>query len=143
MDVNLFNGATQMHSNFIWWLDISKWSLNINGNFRNKKKFIKIKGCTFKITNIHLARHDLNTMRDLILNVEFEWDPEQLSDEPPLEGPSIPITILMVKKVISKMKFSTAAGPSGVVVEMIRAAVDTCATVIRDIAIHSKWEGPS
>ena len=75
--------------------------------------------------------------------MEFEWDPEHLSDEPPLEGPSIQITILMVKKVISKMKFSRAAGPSGVVVEMIRAAVDTGATVIRDIAIHSRWEGPS
>ena len=67
--------------------------------------------------------------------MEFEWDPEHLSDEPPLEGPSIPITILMVKKVISKMKFSRAAGPSGVVVEMIRTAVDTGATVIRDLAI--------
>ena len=75
--------------------------------------------------------------------MEFEWDPEHLSDEPPLEEPSIPITILMVKKVISKMKFSRAAGPSGVVVEMIRAAVDTGATVIRDLAIHLRWEGPS
>ena len=62
--------------------------------------------------------------------MEFEWDPEHLSDEPLLEGPSIPITILMVKKVISKMKFSRAADPSGVVVEMIRAAVDAGATVI-------------
>ena len=70
--------------------------------------------------------------------MKFEWDPEHLSDEPPLEGPSIPITIPMVKKVISKMKFSRAAGPSEVVVEMIRAAVDTGATVIRDLAIHSK-----
>ena len=33
--------------------------------------------------------------------MEFEWDPEHLSDEPPLEGPSILITILM-----AKMKFS-------------------------------------
>ena len=70
--------------------------------------------------------------------MEFEWDPEHLSDKPPLEGPSIPITILMVKKVISKIKFSRAAGPSGVVVEMIRAAVDTGATVIRDLTIHSR-----
>ena len=75
--------------------------------------------------------------------MEFEWDPEHLSDEPPLEGPSIPLTILMMKKVISKIKFSRAAGPSGVVVEMIRAAVDTGATVLCDLAIHSRWEGPS
>ena len=63
--------------------------------------------------------------------MEFEWDPEKLSDEPQLDVPSIPIIILMVKKVISKMKFSKAVGPSGVVVEMIRAAVDTVATMIR------------
>ena len=75
--------------------------------------------------------------------MEFEWDPEHLSDEPPLEGTSIPITILMMKKFISKMKFSRAAGPSGVVVEMIRVAVDTGVTVIRDLAIHMRWEGPS
>ena len=75
--------------------------------------------------------------------MEFEWDPEHLSDEPQLEGPSIPIIILMVKKVVTKMKFSKAVGPSGVVVEMIRAAVDTGATMIRDLAIHSRWGCPS
>ena len=37
-----------------------------------------------------------------ILNVD--WDPEHLSDEPPVEGPPIPITIDMVKKAISQMK---------------------------------------
>ena len=78
-----------------------------------------------------------------LLNVEFEWDPEHLSDEPSLEGPPIPITILRMKKVISMMKFSKAVGPSGVVVEMNRAAVDTGATMIRDLVIHLRWEGPS
>ena len=80
-------------------------SMNITGNFRNKRKMIKkIKRCTFKITNIQLARRDLNTMRDFsmwnlsgILNI-------YRSNEPLLEGPSILIIILMVKKVISKMK---------------------------------------
>ena len=68
---------------------------------------------------------------------EFEWDPEHLSDEPPLEGPPIPNTINMVKKAISKMESGKAAGSSGVVV-MIRAAGDTGdtgATMIRDLAI--------
>ena len=36
-----------------------------------------------------------------LLNVEFDWDRDHLSDEPPVEGPSIPITIEMVKKAIS------------------------------------------
>ena len=34
--------------------------------------------------------------------MEFEWDPEHLSDEPPLEGPSIPITILIVKDEVQQ-----------------------------------------
>ena len=65
-----------------------------------------------------------------LLNVEFDWDPDHLSNEPPLEGSPIPITIDMVKKVIS----GKAAGPSGIVVEMIKAAGDTGATMIRDLA---------
>ena len=36
-----------------------------------------------------------------LLNAEFDWDPNHLSDESPLEGPPIPITIDMVKKAIS------------------------------------------
>ena len=43
-----------------------------------------------------------------LLNVEFDWDPDHLSNEPPLEGPPIPITIDMVKKAISKMKSGKA-----------------------------------
>ena len=50
----------------------------------------------------------------------------------------------MVKKVISKMKFSKAVGPSGVVVEMIKAAVDTGATMIspfiQDGKVPADWE---
>ena len=69
-----------------------------------------------------------------LLNVKFDWDPDHLSNEPPLEGPPIPITIDMVKKAISKMKPGKAAGPSGIVVEMIKAAGDTGATMIRDLA---------
>ena len=57
-----------------------------------------------------------------------------MSNGPPLEGPPIPIIIDMVKKAISKMKSGKAAGPSGIVVEMIKAAGDTGATMIRDLA---------
>ena len=68
------------------------------------------------------------------LHHEFDWDPDHLSNEPPLEGPPIPITIDMVKKAISKMKSGKAAGPSGIVVEMIKTAGDTGATMIQDLA---------
>ena len=40
----------------------------------------------------------------------------------------------MVKKAISNMKSSKAAGPSGIVVEMIKAAGDTGTTMNRDLA---------
>ena len=39
-----------------------------------------------------------------------------------------------MKKATSKMKSGKAAGPSGIVVEMIKAAGDTGATMIRDLA---------
>ena len=58
-----------------------------------------------------------------LLNVEFDWDPDHLSYQPPVEGPPIPITTDMVNKAISQTKAGKAQGPSGIVVEMIRAAV--------------------
>ena len=39
-----------------------------------------------------------------------------------------------MKKAISKMKSGKAAGPSGIVMEMIKAAGDTGATMIHDLA---------
>ena len=83
-----------------------------------------------------------------LLNVEFDWDPDHLSYQPPVEGPPIPITTDMVKKAISQMKAGKAPGPSGIVVEMIRAAGDMGASMIRDLAaaiilngkVPSDWE---
>ena len=82
------------------------------------------------------------------LNAEFDWDPNHLSDESPVEGPSIPITIDMVKKATSQIKAGKAPGPSGIVLEMIRAAGDMGASMIRDLAaaiirdgkVPSDWE---
>ena len=70
-----------------------------------------------------------------LLNAEFDWDPNHLSDESPVEEPSISITIDMAEKAISQMKAGKAPGPSGIVVEMIRAAGDTGASMIRDLAV--------
>ena len=83
-----------------------------------------------------------------LLNAEFDWDPNHLSDESPVEGPPIPITIDMVQKAISQMKVGKAPGPSGIIVEMIRAAGDMGTSMIGDLAaaiIHdgkvpSDWE---
>ena len=64
------------------------------------------------------------------------------------EGPPIPISIDRVKKAISKMKTGKIAGPSGIVVEMFRAAGDTGVSMICDLAaaiirrgkVPSDWE---
>ena len=58
------------------------------------------------------------------------------------------MTIDMVKKVIFKLKFGKAAGTSGVVVKMVRAAGDTGANmicnlaiaIIRDEKVPADWE---
>ena len=83
-----------------------------------------------------------------LLNVDFDWDPNHQSIKPPLEGPPIPVIIDMVKKAFSKIKSGKAAGPSGIVVEMIKAAGDTGATmichlataIICDCKVTTDWE---
>ena len=50
-----------------------------------------------------------------LLNIEFDWELNHLSDEPPVEGPPIPIITNMVKKAISQVKAGKAPGPSGTV----------------------------
>ena len=76
-----------------------------------------------------------------LLNVEFDWDPDHLSYQPPVEGPPIPVTIDMVKKAISQMKVGKALGPSGIVVEMIRAAGDMGPYMIRILAAAINHDG--
>ena len=83
-----------------------------------------------------------------LLSVEFDWDPDHLSYQPPVEGPPIPVIIDMVKKAISQMKTGKASDPLGIVVEMIRAVGDMGASMIRDLAgatirdgkVPSDWE---
>ena len=79
---------------------------------------------------------------------EFDWEGNHLSDESPVEEPPIPITTDLIKKAISQMKAGKAPGPSGIVVEMIKAAGDTGASMIHDLAaaiirdskVPSDWE---
>ena len=54
---------------------------------------------------------------------------------------NIPVTIDMVKKVISQMKAGKAPDPSGIVVERIRAAGDMGASMIRDLAVAIFFDG--
>ena len=83
-----------------------------------------------------------------LLNVEFPWNPEDLSEESPVEGPSEPITLETITKAISKMASGKAAGPSGIVAEMLKpvgeaGAVEVC-DLIEDIisegCIPTDWQ---
>ena len=78
----------------------------------------------------------------------FDWDPDHLSYQPPVEGPPIPVTIDMVKKAVLQMKAGKAPGPSGIMVELIQVAGDRGASMIYDLAaaiicygkVPSDWE---
>ena len=71
-----------------------------------------------------------------LLNVEFPWDRNSLSEEQPVEGPAIWITEDMVSKSINIMKKGKAAGPSGVVIELIRAGGKEMIRCITILANH-------
>ena len=65
-----------------------------------------------------------------------------------MEGPSEPITTAMVRKAINKISLGKAAGLSGIVVEVLKAAGSSGASMIRDLIediifenrIPSEWQ---
>ena len=82
-----------------------------------------------------------------LLNEEFSCNPEDLTADP-VVGPPIHLDVEMVVKAITKMKTGKAAGPSGIVAEMLKASGDTGARLVADLAndtvrngvIPSDWE---
>ena len=83
-----------------------------------------------------------------LLNVEFPWDEGALPDAPPVEVSPPPITDKMVTKALAKMKSGKFAGPSGITVEMLKAAgskgIDFLRELIISVVKHGKipedWE---
>jgi hypothetical protein len=74
------------------------------------------------ITDDDMIRQTWKEYFDKLLNEEFEWDKGCLSNTDTVCGPSELITPEEVKNAVSAMKLSKAAGPSGVVSEMLKAA---------------------
>ena len=68
-----------------------------------------------------------------LLNVEFPWDPTHLDNCDPIPGVPLLTTVDMVSKAVAKMKVGKAAGPSGIIAEMIKAAGDPCIQLLTDI----------
>ena len=76
-----------------------------------------------------------------LLNVEFPWNAEDLSEESPVEGPSGPNTLEMITKAISKMASGKAAGLSGIVAEMLKPVGEAGAVEVRDLIEGNISEG--
>ena len=84
---------------------------------------------------------------DKISNEEFSWDREGLTEVKPVCGPAEKISEVEVDAAIDKMKLGKAAGPSGVVADMLKAAGDDgtrwmtelCNAVVRDGKIPKDW----
>ena len=78
-----------------------------------------------------------------LLKVEFPWNPEDLSEESPVElqGPSEPITLEMITKAITKMASGKAAGPSGIVAEMLKPVGEAGAEEVRDLVENIHLRG--
>ena len=83
-----------------------------------------------------------------LLNEEFSWDRDSLTVHEPVEGPPIYITKKMVIAAINKMRMGKAAGPTGIIAEMLKAAgnagIDLVTSlvnaIIRDGCIPEDWE---
>ena len=57
-----------------------------------------------------------------LLNVEFEWSCDLLPEVSPVAGPPPSVSAVMIRKALSKMKIGKAAGPSGIIAEMLKAS---------------------
>ena len=64
-------------------------------------------------------------------NEEFDWDRASLDEEPAVSGPGEVITYQEVREAMAKMKCGKAAGPSGLITEMLKAAGERCTIVDR------------
>ena len=68
-----------------------------------------------------------------LVNVAFPWNLEDLSVESPVEGQSEPITLEMITKAINKMVSGKAAGPPGIVAEILKPLGEASAAEVRDL----------
>ena len=83
-----------------------------------------------------------------LLNVEFPWDPNHLDQVESIPGAPLFITVDMVSSAVAKMKTGKAAGPSGIIAEMIKAAGEPCLQLISELTnsiisenrIPADWE---
>ena len=69
-----------------------------------------------------------------LLNVEFEWPSDSLPEVAPVAGPPPSVSAELVRKALIKMKCGKAAGPSGIIAEMLKAAGEEGVELVRLLA---------
>ena len=118
----------------------------------NRNKDVVGAGCV-KDTDGNVVVDDEKLMEvwrayyDKLSNEEFSWSKDSLAETSMVSGPSESISIKEVEAAIAKMKNNKAAGPSGVVADMVKAAgevglmwvTDVCNAVVRDGRIPEDW----
>ena len=83
-----------------------------------------------------------------LLNDTFPWPRDKLPDIPPVAGPPPSPTHDKIRKAVSKMKCGKAAGPSGIIPEMIKASGEEGVSLLRQLCedvfstgqIPEEWE---
>ena len=68
-----------------------------------------------------------------LLNEEFKWNKDLLEDASPTSGPAERITEEEVRAAIAKTKVGKAAGPTGLVSEMLTASGETGISWLTDL----------
>merc|ERR1711942_151675 len=68
-----------------------------------------------------------------LLNVELEWPSDSLPEVAPVAGPPPGVSKELVRKALSRMKSGKAAGHSGVLAEMLKAAGEEGIELTRDL----------
>jgi len=82
-----------------------------------------------------------------LLNEEFDWNKDKLIEADKVNVPSEDITFMEVKSAIARTKSNKAAGPSGVVAEMLKASgdagilwvTDLCNKIVQEGKVPSDW----
>ena len=79
-----------------------------------------------------------------LLNVEFDWPKDELPHADPIAGPPPPVTSKQIRTALGKMKCGKAAGPTGVIAEMLKSSGEHGIELVRQLGqeVFSSGEIP-
>ena len=120
-----------------------EWHLN-NGEVTTKMWVVTSVSKMTQVSSLLTTRtrklHGNNT--ECFQNAEFSWNSEDLTVDP-VVGPPILMTIKIVAKIIINKKNGKAAGPLGVVTDMLKASHNIGVWLVTDLANNMIRNGTS